>query len=110
MTATIEQRGIDQRRLGPDRPALSTRERDVLCLYVSGLPSKSVARRLGIKEGSVKEYLKRVRRKYALLSRSAGTKLELYHRACEDGLVPSALPVWHGDSRPGAGTDRDRPQ
>jgi DNA-binding CsgD family transcriptional regulator len=72
------------------RPRLSRREQDVLRLYVSDLPTKSVARRLDIGEGSVKEYLKRIRRKYALLDRPAGTKLELYHRAREDGLISMA--------------------
>ncbi len=72
----------------PCRPDLSRREQDVLRLYAANLPSKSVARQLGITEASVKEYLKRIRRKYASLGRVAGTKLDLYHRAREDGLVP----------------------
>ena len=73
---------------GPNRPDLSRRERDVLRLYAANLPCKSVARRLGITEASVKEYLKRIRRKYVVLGRVAGTKLDLYHRAREDGLIP----------------------
>jgi DNA-binding NarL/FixJ family response regulator len=72
----------------PSLPAsLSERERDVLRLYASNLPAKSVARRLGITEGTVKEYLKRIRAKYAELHRPAGTKLDLYHRALEDGVL-----------------------
>jgi DNA-binding NarL/FixJ family response regulator len=67
--------------------ALSDRERDVLRLYASNLPAKSVARRLGITEGTVKEYLKRIRAKYAEMHRPAGTKLDLYQRAVEDGVL-----------------------
>lgn len=72
----------------PALPAhLTERERDVLRLYASNLPAKSVARRLGVTEGTVKEYLKRIRAKYAGLDRPAGTKLELYRRAVEDGVL-----------------------
>ena len=66
---------------------LSERERDVLRLYASNLPAKSVARRLHISEGTVKEYLKRIRAKYAEMHRPASTKLDLYHRALEDGVL-----------------------
>lgn len=66
---------------------LTERERDVLRLYASNLPAKSVARRLGVTEGTVKEHLKRIRAKYAGLDRPAGTKLALYHRAVEDGVL-----------------------
>jgi DNA-binding NarL/FixJ family response regulator len=69
----------------PDRPALSQQERRVLQLYATGLPMKSVAIKMAISEETVKQYLKRVRQKYALSGRDAQTKLALYHRAVEDG-------------------------
>jgi DNA-binding NarL/FixJ family response regulator len=72
--------------------ALSDRERDVLRLYGSGLPAKSVARRLGITEDTAKHYLKRIRAKYAGLDRAAATKLDLYQRAVEDGVLPGEPP------------------
>lgn len=72
----------------PSLPAaLSDREREALRLYASNMPAKSVARRMGVSEGTAKEYLKRVRAKYAALDRPAGTKLDLYHRAVEDGVL-----------------------
>jgi DNA-binding NarL/FixJ family response regulator len=71
-----------------DRPTLSQQERRVLQLYATGLPMKSVARKMGISEETVKQYLGRVRQKYTLAGRSAPTKLELYHRAVEDGHLP----------------------
>jgi DNA-binding NarL/FixJ family response regulator len=70
-------------------PALSHQERRALQLYATGLPMKSVARKMAISEETVKQYLGRVREKYALAGRAAPTKLELYHRAVEDGhLLP----------------------
>jgi two-component system, NarL family, nitrate/nitrite response regulator NarL len=71
-----------------DRPTLSHQERRVLQLYATGLPLKSVARKMGIGEETVKQYLGRVRQKYTLAGRAAPTKLELYHRAVEDGHLP----------------------
>jgi two-component system, NarL family, nitrate/nitrite response regulator NarL len=73
---------------GPDGPALSHQERRALQLYATGLPMKSVARKMTISEETVKQYLGRVREKYALAGRAAPTKLELYYRAVEDGHLP----------------------
>jgi two-component system, NarL family, nitrate/nitrite response regulator NarL len=70
------------------RPALSSKERRALQLYATGLPMKSVARKMAIGEETVKQYLGRVRAKYALSGRAAPTKLELYYRAVEDGHLP----------------------
>jgi two-component system, NarL family, nitrate/nitrite response regulator NarL len=72
----------------PDRPALSPQETRALQLYATGMPLKSVARRMTIGEETVKQYLSRVREKYARVGRTAATKLELYHRAVEDGHLP----------------------
>jgi DNA-binding NarL/FixJ family response regulator len=71
-----------------DRPALSTQERRALQLYATGMPMKSVARKMGISEETAKQYMGRVREKYARAGRAAPTKLELYYRAVEDGHVP----------------------
>ena len=45
----------------PDRPSLSTQETRTLRLYATGMPIKSVARRLGISEEMAKQYVRRVR-------------------------------------------------
>jgi DNA-binding NarL/FixJ family response regulator len=72
-----------------DGPALSHQERRALQLYAAGLPMKSVARKMTIGEETAKQYLGRVRTKYALAGRAAPTKIELYYRAVEDGhLLP----------------------
>ncbi len=72
----------------PDRPTLSPQETRALQLYATGMPLKSVARRMTIGEETVKQYLGRAREKYARVGRTAATKLELYHRAVEDGHLP----------------------
>jgi DNA-binding NarL/FixJ family response regulator len=74
-------------------PSLAPREAEALKLYASGLPMKSVARRMGISPETVKDYLMRVRRRYDEVGRPAATKTELYVRAVEDGLVnpPASL-------------------
>ena len=68
-------------------PALSPQERRALILYASGLPMKSVARRLGVSFDTAKCYVDRVREKYARSGREARTKIELRRRAVEDGLL-----------------------
>ena len=70
------------------RPTLSQQERRALQLYATGLPMKSVAKKMAISEETVKQYLGRVRQKYIVAGRAAPTKLELYHRAVEDGHLP----------------------
>jgi two-component system, NarL family, nitrate/nitrite response regulator NarL len=70
-----------------DRPVLSQQETRALQLYATGMPMKSVARRMTISDETAKQYLGRVREKYARAGRSASTKLELYHRAVEDGHI-----------------------
>jgi two-component system, NarL family, nitrate/nitrite response regulator NarL len=71
-----------------DRPILSHQERRALQLYATGLPMKSVARKMTISDETVKQYLGRVRQKYARAGRRAASKLELYYRAVEDGHLP----------------------
>ena len=70
------------------RPSLSPQERRTLQLYATGLPMKSVAKKMAISEETAKQYLGRVRQKYTLVGRPSPTKLELYHRAVEDGHLP----------------------
>ncbi|MCA0250735.1 MAG: LuxR C-terminal-related transcriptional regulator [Actinobacteria bacterium] len=71
---------------------LGPREREVLALYTGGLEVPEVAAMLGIAENSVKEYLKRIRVKYTNVDRPAASKLDLFRRAIEDGIVPPVEP------------------
>ncbi len=70
------------------RPALSPQETRALQLYATGMPMKSVARKMTISEETAKQYLARVREKYSRAGRAAPTKLALYYRAVEDGHIP----------------------
>ncbi|GAA5205793.1 response regulator transcription factor [Microbacterium kyungheense] len=66
---------------------LAAREREVLRLYAAGLPLKAVADRLGIAYSTAKENITRIRVKYVEVGRPAPTKIDLLHRAVEDGLI-----------------------
>lgn len=70
-----------------ESPELSRRELDALRLYASGLKLSAVAHRMGISPHTAKEYLDRVRAKYALVGRPARTRTELYAAATRDGLL-----------------------
>jgi DNA-binding NarL/FixJ family response regulator len=71
--------------------SLSAREREVLSLYASGMSLKQVAYELKIKQSSAKEHIDRVRVKYAKLGREAATKVDLFKRALEDGILSGDL-------------------
>ena len=71
--------------------SLSAREREVLSLYASGMSLKQVAYQLNIKQSSAKEHIDRVRVKYARLGRDAATKVDLFKRAVEDGIISGEL-------------------
>lgn len=71
--------------------SLSAREREVLSLYASGMSLKQVAFALDIKQSSAKEHIDRVRLKYAKLGREAGTKVDLFKRALEDGIISGEM-------------------
>jgi DNA-binding NarL/FixJ family response regulator len=68
-------------------PGLSAREIEVVKHYASGLLLSSIARRLGVAEETVKTHLRRARRKYAGVGRSADTQTGLYIRAVQDGYL-----------------------
>ncbi|MGC4779935.1 response regulator [Micromonospora chalcea] len=69
-----------------DRPRLSPQERAVLTAYASGATLAAAARRAGVAYGTAREYLERVKRKYAEVGRPTRTKLELADRVREDRL------------------------
>ncbi|MEQ1736290.1 MAG: response regulator transcription factor [Rhodoglobus sp.] len=68
---------------------LSPKEQEVLALYASGDKSVTVAYRAGLSAATVAEYVRRIRYKYAMVGRPAHTKVDLYKRAVEDGILPS---------------------
>ena len=88
---------------GPDPaspvPSLSEQERAVLLGYASGMTLSTVARRVGIRPSTAKEYLHRVKLKYEQVGRPAYTKIDLANRVREDGF--DRLGEFHPD--PAAG-------
>jgi two-component system response regulator DevR len=68
---------------------LSPKEREVLALYAAGNKSVTVAHRAGLSANTVAEYVRRIRYKYAIAGRPAHTKVDLYKRAVEDGILPA---------------------
>lgn len=69
------------------RPKLSRGEEEALKLYVSGLSTIEVARKMDVKYETAKTYLRRVREKYAKANRPASKKADLIRRAAEDGYL-----------------------
>lgn len=72
------------------RPNLSEQERAVLHAYVSGLTLNAAARKAGVKAGTAKVYLERVKRKYREVGRPAATKVELARRVFEDDVLSAS--------------------
>lgn len=90
MTPSLAALLIADREAQPENtPVLSGQELQALILYASGLPMKSVARRIGVSTHTAKSYIDRVRDKYTQLGRETRTKLELHQRAIEDGHITS---------------------
>ncbi|WP_040862831.1 response regulator transcription factor [Nocardia niigatensis] len=73
---------------------LTPRQRDVLAYFADGMSADKVARKTGLSENTVNDYLRRIRLKYAESGRRAPSKIDLYKRALEDGWLPRPLPHW----------------
>lgn len=69
------------------RVHLSPREAEVLGHYAAGETAERVAALLFISRETVLDHIRRIRLKYAQADRPAPTKVDLYRRAVEDGLV-----------------------
>lgn len=67
---------------------LSEQERKAMTLYASGLKMRTVARQMGVTEGTAQEYIKRVRAKYVKAGSPIPTKTDMYRRAQAEGLLP----------------------
>lgn len=66
---------------------LTSREAEVLRLYAAGAKADQVARVLEISRHTILEHVRQIRRKYTAAGRPADTKIDLYRRAVEDGLL-----------------------
>jgi DNA-binding NarL/FixJ family response regulator len=70
-----------------ERPRLSLGEEAALRLYASGRSTNEVAAEMHVQFETAKTYLRRVREKYARVSRPASRKADLIQRATEDGYI-----------------------
>ncbi|MEU6829067.1 LuxR C-terminal-related transcriptional regulator [Nocardia beijingensis] len=69
------------------RPALSSREIEVLLAWIASDSKVEVGQRLFISLGTVNTHLTRIRDKYAAVGRPAPTKAALVARALQDALI-----------------------
>ena len=67
---------------------LTKNETAILALYASGETAERVAQQLFISRETVLDHIRRIRTKYAAIDRPAPSKLDLYRRAVEDGIIP----------------------
>jgi DNA-binding NarL/FixJ family response regulator len=67
---------------------LSDQEARILTMFADGAKAHTVASTVGITVGTLEDYVRRIRVKYAKVGRPAYTKVDLYKRAVEDGLLP----------------------
>lgn len=75
------------------KTSLSIREREALELYASGFDLESAGRKMNCTTATVKKYIDRCRQKYVQAGRPAPTKIDLYRRAIEDGILPPVVPL-----------------
>lgn len=71
----------------PQRPDLSHRELTALRLWASGMTLALMAQAMGVSPHTAREYLDRVRAKYARVGRPARTRTEMFAAASADGLL-----------------------
>jgi DNA-binding NarL/FixJ family response regulator len=66
---------------------LSSREREILAAYAIGQTTRAVAQQTGLSVNTVADYVGRIRAKYERVGRTATSRVDLHHRAREDGIV-----------------------
>ncbi|KAA0018478.1 LuxR C-terminal-related transcriptional regulator [Antrihabitans cavernicola] len=71
----------------PRRPALSTREIEVMLAWFRSDSKVDAARSLFISIGTINTHLSRIRAKYLAVDRPATTKAALFARALQDGIT-----------------------
>lgn len=89
MTAELAEVGAAD----PDRPRLSIQEERALVLYASGLTIDQLAAAMNIGRETAKQYLGRVKQKYAKAGIPVRSKLDFARIAWEEGLIDPMPPV-----------------
>ncbi len=76
----------------PERPGLSIQEERALMLYASGLTVEEVGAAMNIGRETAKQYLDRVKKKYAAVGVAVRSKLDYGRVAWADGYLDPSLP------------------
>lgn len=69
------------------RAQLTEREAEVLALYAAGETAERVGEQLFISRQTVIDHIRRIRTKYTAVDRPVDTRIKLYLRAVEDGII-----------------------
>ncbi|MFV0433428.1 MAG: response regulator [Leucobacter sp.] len=84
----------------PDRPQLSVQEERALVLYASGLTIEQVASAMNIGRETAKQYLNRVKQKYAAAGIAVRSKLDYGRIAWAEGYLDPSFPMDPQDAQP----------
>ncbi len=66
---------------------LTPNETSILALYASGETAEQIARQLSFSVHTVNKAVARIREKYRSVGRKVESRIDLFHRAAEDGVV-----------------------
>ncbi|PIO50705.1 hypothetical protein BV502_07855 [Leucobacter sp. OAMLP11] len=80
----------------PERPSLSVQEERALVLYASGLTVDQVGEAMNIGRETAKQYLDRVRKKYASVGIAVSSKLDFGRIAWVEGYLDPGFPAAAG--------------
>jgi DNA-binding CsgD family transcriptional regulator len=69
------------------RPRLTPRQREILVAWLKYDTKRLVAQNLFIRPSTVKTHIQRIRKSYAEVGRPAATKIALFIRAVQDGII-----------------------
>ncbi|MGW6934628.1 LuxR C-terminal-related transcriptional regulator [Lentzea sp. NPDC054927] len=70
-----------------DEPKLTSREQEIMALIASGRTAKQVARRLGIREDTVRDHVERVRKKYQATGQNLDNPIKIHYAALDAGYL-----------------------
>ncbi|WP_449282472.1 hypothetical protein [Leucobacter sp.] len=91
----------------PERPGLSMQEERALVLYASGLTIEEVGASMSISRETAKQYLDRVKKKYAAIGVVVRSKLDYGRVAWADGYLDPSLPRGsYSPNNPHSASDR----
>ncbi len=81
----------------PERPRLSVQEERALVMYASGLSIEQVGEAMNVSRETAKQYLDRVKKKYATIGVQVKSKLDYGRVAWADGYLDPSLPSFSAE-------------